>query len=231
MKGESDHAACAGYADTAAMAFAVIAVLALFVSWASSKPKAKRAAGGSEDETPEEWSDRIRAEGEEGERRARGILKRRGYRIVDSQPEYWVKVQINGSEKRYKIKPDFIVAKGGSRFVVEVKKSVSADPIGNRYTRRQVMDYYMALRPDGVFTIDAENEQIHHIDLGRMVLGRSRWKVGFLCLLCFLAGIAIDWSYDWCSTYHELALRRGGRPGDSTVLTFLDYYIRKECGY
>jgi hypothetical protein len=107
------------------------------------------------------------------EERARDLLSRRGYRIEEVKPEADVELIVDGKRERARVQADFLVSKDGSNYIAEVKRGEEARiPLSPR-VRRQLLEYFLAFRPDGMIFVDMENERIHRIDF-ILDVGRRR---------------------------------------------------------
>ena len=98
-----------------------------------------------------------------GEREAARILRARGYAIVDAQASAVLPVEVDGETFLAGLRADYIVSKGGARFVAEVKTGELAPSIATAATRRQLLEYEIAFAVDGVLLVDADAERVHTI--------------------------------------------------------------------
>lgn len=78
--------------------------------------------------------------GQRGERRAKTLLERAGYRIVAEQPRRVVRLRLGPEELSYEVIPDFLCERGGRRYVADAKTGAGADPRSTA-TRRQLLEY------------------------------------------------------------------------------------------
>ncbi len=124
------------------------------------------------------------------EERAEELLERAGFKVLESQPEYQVRLQVGWQEHRASIRPDFLVRRRGRRFIVEVKSGRSApDPL-NRHTRRQLREYWAVL-PFPVLLLDAETGVLRGVDFldttyTRGSFPRTAIRIGSLVLVLWL---------------------------------------------
>lgn len=106
---------------------------------------------------------RHRRLGADGERRARTLLKKAGYRVCDEQQGGSYSLLIDGREIAIHLRSDYLVEKSGRRFVAEVKSGAFSVKVTSRATRRQLLEYLLAFDVDGVLLVDMQAHQIHEI--------------------------------------------------------------------
>ncbi len=86
--------------------------------------------------------------------------------MLEHNKEYGYTCYENNKEITIKIQLDYLVEKNGKRFVVEVKSGKSAPTIKNSGTRRQILEYAMAIPNDGVYLLDMEKKELKLIQFG-----------------------------------------------------------------
>lgn len=99
-----------------------------------------------------------------GEARAEKLLVKAGYRVVARQATERWSVRVDGEAHEVTLRADFVVARGGRRYVAEVKTGAEAPDVAAPATRRQLLEYRCAFGVDGVLLVDAEARQVHAID-------------------------------------------------------------------
>ncbi len=100
------------------------------------------------------------ARGAQGEELARKYLLLNGFEILSSQAQLTATVSVNGENRDYTIRADYLVRRRGRTGIVEVKTGNRAiDPTGTD-TRRQLFEYYHLFRPDDVYLFDAEHGEL-----------------------------------------------------------------------
>lgn len=110
------------------------------------------------------WTARRRARrGRRGERIAERILQKQGYRVVARQPRCTLPMWIDGRETTLTLQLDLVVERGGRRFVAEVKTGAGAHPSA-RATRRQLLEYCVAVGARGALLVDADARRIHEVE-------------------------------------------------------------------
>lgn len=106
---------------------------------------------------------RHRLLGADGERRARSLLKKEGYRLVAEQEGGSYSLFIDGRATAIHLRSDYLVEKRGRRFVAEVKSGAESVKVTSRATRRQLLEYLLAFEVDGVLLVDMHAHQIREI--------------------------------------------------------------------
>jgi hypothetical protein len=56
-----------------------------------------------------------------------------------------------------------LVSKGGKSYVVDVKARHEGPRLSYPQTRRQLLEYFVTYKPDGVLLMDMENKRVHEI--------------------------------------------------------------------
>jgi len=133
-----------------------------------------------------------------GEARAEKLLMKAGYRLVARQAtERWV-VRVDGEAHEVTLRADFVVARGGRRYVAEVKTGEEAPDVAAPATRRQLLEYRCAFGVDGVLLVDAEAREVHAIDFTLPMQPSSLRAV----LVAVIAGLIVG-----AATVAAIALR------------------------
>lgn len=125
-----------------------------------------------------------RRRGARGERDARSLLRRAGYRIVAEQPEGAIELLLDGERTPLPLRADFLVQRGGARFVADAKTGKSAD-VRHAATRRQLLEYALAYDCEGALLVDPEGARVVELRLLRQPARRGRLPG----LLWFLLGV------------------------------------------
>lgn len=94
------------------------------------------------------------------EKKAAKFLNSKGFTVLGEQVEYKHTYYVNGEATTSNITIDYLVEKNEKVFVVEVKSGKSAISIKNRNTRRQLLEYAVAIECDGVYLLDMENKTL-----------------------------------------------------------------------
>jgi Holliday junction resolvase-like predicted endonuclease len=98
------------------------------------------------------------------EKQAAKYLTNRGFTIMGEQLEYQHTYFVNSEEENSTITIDYLVEKDEKLYVVEVKSGKTAISIKNRSTRRQLLEYAVAIECDGVYLLDMENKTLKLIE-------------------------------------------------------------------
>jgi hypothetical protein len=118
--------------------------------------------------------------GLKAEKDAENFLKSRGYKIEAYQPEFEYIFRADGEEIIVKLRPDYIVKKGGKRYIAEVKCGEYASSLHSRDTRRQLMEYYFNIDFDGLFLVDMRDKKIIEIEFESRAKREKAVKLNFL---------------------------------------------------
>lgn len=97
-----------------------------------------------------------------GEKRAKALLKREGYHILKEQLEKEIDLFVNAKVHKCKVKADFYVKKGFKKYIVEVKTGKNAKA-SIPEIRRQMLEYDLVFKPDGMLFIDMKKEEIETV--------------------------------------------------------------------
>lgn len=97
-----------------------------------------------------------------GEKEAKAILKRHGYTIIKEQLDEVVTLEVDDKLYECKIRADFLVKRGLKTYIVEVKTGKKARPTLPDI-RRQLLEYDLVFRPDGLLFIDMKKGEIEAV--------------------------------------------------------------------
>lgn len=98
------------------------------------------------------------------EGRALKFLTASGYEILDVQKRVPFVTFVDGKPYKNSIQADYVVTKAGCRYVVEVKTGEEATQVTNTQTRRQLLEYFLIYRPDGILLLDMERQVIREVN-------------------------------------------------------------------
>lgn len=134
---------------------------------------------------------RSRKQGALGEKIAHNWLKRHGFKNIESQSVFHCSYFIDGNEKEFDIKPDFLAEKSGESWLIEVKTGTAASP-STIATRRQLREY-AALFPEKRYALfDATKKVLHEVEFDETSDLQSSRKLNlFALLIAFLIGLSI----------------------------------------
>jgi len=129
-----------------------------------------------------------RVKGAAGERRAEGILERRGFRVLQRQAVVRYPLGVDGVPVGVEVRADLVVEDTSGRYVAEVKTGALAPRLETATTRRQLLEYRIAFDVDGVLLVDADTATVRLVEFplaGRsraVASGRLTWLVAGLVL-------------------------------------------------
>lgn len=103
---------------------------------------------------------RRRERGEEGEVIAKKFLLKHGYDIIQEQPRHSAALLVDGEERKYEVRADFLVERKRRRYIVEVKTGKVATNPASSNTRRQLLEYSRIYDVDGLLFFNAESKKI-----------------------------------------------------------------------
>jgi hypothetical protein len=102
--------------------------------------------------------------GADGERRARTLLKKEGYRIQAEQSSGTYSLLVDGQRVPVRLRADFIVERRGRVYVAEVKSGEESVKVTGRATRRQLLEYLFAFDVHGVLLLDMHESCIREVN-------------------------------------------------------------------
>jgi len=145
-----------------------------------------------------------------GEARAVALLARRGFTVTASQPtEQWM-VQRGEQAHAFTLRADYLVERGGLRYVAEVKTGQDAPSLAARATRRQLLEYYCAFAVDGVLLVDADAGTVDEVSF-QLPAARPRGGTSSsLALTIFVTGLVLG-------AFATVAVQRFARSGRATA--------------
>lgn len=102
-------------------------------------------------------------QGLRGERVAVRLLEKAGFEIVELQAPGETIVTTDGEEHCFTLRADALVRRGEEDFVAEFKTGAAAT-VGNRSTRRQLLEYAIAYPDHRMLLVDATQRTIHEVE-------------------------------------------------------------------
>lgn len=99
-----------------------------------------------------------------GEVAAEALLVRAGFRVRERQVAMVFPILCDGEPLAIALRADLLVEREGRRYVAEVKTGESAPSLTTAATRRQLLEYLIAYRVDGVLLVDAERGSVHEVE-------------------------------------------------------------------
>lgn len=96
------------------------------------------------------------------EKKAIVFLERAGYTILGIQLKETVTILVDDKAHESLVKADLLVRKGFKKYIVEVKTGQQTSPTLPN-VRRQLLEYYLIYKPDGILLLDMEKEKLKKI--------------------------------------------------------------------
>ena len=129
-----------------------------------------------------------------GERRAARLLEDQGFRLLGAQVVAEHALLLDGMRVTVQLRADYLVERGGARYVAEVKTGAVATRIETSATRRQMLEYRVVFDVDGVILVDADAGTLHEVRfplLERSAPRRSVWPLVGVLAGVFATAVAI----------------------------------------
>lgn len=130
-----------------------------------------------------------------GEARAALWLEDLGYEVLGAQVVAEHAVRVDDRTVQIALRADYLVVRGGMRYVVEVKTGTLAPRIETSATRRQMLEYRIAFDVDGVLLVDGETGKVHEVSFPaldrRAAPERAPWRLLALLLAASVALLAL----------------------------------------
>ncbi|MBN2532439.1 MAG: hypothetical protein JXB88_06080 [Spirochaetales bacterium] len=101
--------------------------------------------------------------GRKGEDIARNYLLRHGFTIISEQESRTSTMVVDSTGYEYEVRVDFLVKKGDSTGIVEVKTGETASNPLSIPTRRQLFEYYHIFCVDVLYFFNANNRTLKEI--------------------------------------------------------------------
>jgi len=98
------------------------------------------------------------------ERRAESLLDRLGFSVEDRQVTASWPISVDGEVHDARLRADLLVTKGRRRYAAEVKSTSAVARPTEPSTRRQLLEYLLALDVDGVLLVDMAHRRVLEID-------------------------------------------------------------------
>lgn len=98
------------------------------------------------------------------ERQAESLLDRLGFVVQDRQVSATWPISVDGEVHDARLRADLVVTKGRRRYAAEVKSTSSVARPTEPSTRRQLLEYLLALDVDGVLLVDMARHRVLEID-------------------------------------------------------------------
>jgi Holliday junction resolvase-like predicted endonuclease len=109
------------------------------------------------------------------EEQAAKLLKKAGYRVLESQVVGEVELELNGERCVCEIRLDYVVEREGEEWLVEVKSGSRAPDPTSPTTRRQLLEYCLAFETDRILLVDMEEREIHEVVFPMLTPPSQKW--------------------------------------------------------
>ncbi len=129
------------------------------------------------------------------EKEAARFLTKKGFKIIGEQVEFEHKYKIGNSHNTSKLNIDYLVTKNGRIYIVEVKSGKSAISITNKSTRRQLLEYSIAIPNDGIYLLDMENKILSLVEFKNINLNNNSIAVNKYVLLALILSALFYYIY------------------------------------
>jgi len=143
---------------------------------------------------PRRRLERNRRAGVEGEILAERLLRERGYEVEGRQVGGSYELLVDGAPRRVVVRADFVVRRGGRRFVAEAKGGRVAGQLETIATRRQVLEYCVAFDVEGVLLVDARAGEVSLVQLPRPGASERGWGGLVVALAVTALLLGVLWS-------------------------------------
>ena len=101
----------------------------------------------------------LKRKGRKGEQNAKKLLKNSGYKILSTQHKMQGILYEDNKKVSFEVRPDYLVEKNNIIYIAEVKTGLSA-LIGERNTRRQLLEYSKLSNSNKVLLVDLTRKKI-----------------------------------------------------------------------
>ncbi len=105
----------------------------------------------------------LKRKGKKGEKNAKKLLKNSGYKILSTQHKMQGILYEDNKKVSFEVRPDYLVEKNNIIYIAEVKTGFSA-LIGERNTRRQLLEYSKLSNSNKVLLVDLTRKKIKIIN-------------------------------------------------------------------
>jgi hypothetical protein len=97
------------------------------------------------------------------ERDAAALLEASGFAVLGRQQRQRWALEVDGRSLEFTLIADYLVERGGRRWVAEVKTGERALDLRHGPTRRQLLEYQQAFGVAGVLLVDAEGQSVQRV--------------------------------------------------------------------
>ena len=119
--------------------------------------------------------------GHQGEAEAAQALESIGFTIIERHPVAHYDLLIDDQPKRVRMTADYLVARDGQAWIVEVKTGAGARP-ATRNTRRQLLEYAHHYPVAGVYLFNADTHTLSRVQFPLKPSNFKKWLAAGLSL-------------------------------------------------
>ncbi|MDK2901428.1 hypothetical protein H0A61_02448 [Koleobacter methoxysyntrophicus] len=124
-----------------------------------------------------------------GEKDAIKLLKAQGFKILNVQERKPLTTYINGKPYTNYVQVDIIAEKRKKKYIAEVKTGTRAVQTTNPNTRRQLLEYYLVYKPEGILLLDMSNKKINEVHFDIIKPFNKATIEMIKILIVFIAGL------------------------------------------
>lgn len=125
-----------------------------------------------------------------GQQQARRYLERRGFEIVAEQQALPATMKVDGAQRDFEVRIDYITKKGRKTFAVEVKTGKQAtDPLDTS-TRRQLREYSCLIPFDGLYLLDMDAPKLMRVRFPPSLTEQHGTRWVWILAIGFFLGVA-----------------------------------------
>lgn len=124
-----------------------------------------------------------------GEARAAALLEAEGFEVIDSQLAGEAVVEVDGHRHRFEVRADYLVRRGGRKWVAEVKTGDVVTRLAHGATRRQLMEYTLAFEADGILLVTPEDGHIREVSFPALGSGALWPRLAWFTLGCAVGAL------------------------------------------
>jgi Holliday junction resolvase len=100
--------------------------------------------------------------GHAAQREAASLLREQGYQVRAEEQQLGGQLEVDGERVDYDVRVDYVVARGGRTYAVEVKSGKASSP-RSAQTRRQLREYAALADVDGLLLVDMQRRRVHEL--------------------------------------------------------------------
>ncbi|NLZ53929.1 MAG: hypothetical protein GX892_12445 [Thermoanaerobacteraceae bacterium] len=126
------------------------------------------------------------------EQQALRFMENNGFEILDLQKRCVYTLLIDNKPHKIAVKADMIVKKGNKIYVAEVKSGDKVTSPKYTDTRRQMLEYFMVYRPNGLILVDMEKQKLRTVEYSILNYEKSTYIHHLmLCSVLLIIGFVV----------------------------------------